>query len=112
MRRIFRRLAVRLSGTRSPSEWAPTRNGESERWAALGASMIEGMKAGMEQVDARRAELLASGKSPEEAQAALLQEMLSDPGLPAMLEYSRGVVMRSFGTLYEDEDEDAEAGGG
>jgi hypothetical protein len=105
VRGILRRLAGRLFGIRSP-----TGKGTAERWADLGASMIEGMKTGMEQAEARQAELLASGMTPEEVRAVMYREMVEDPGFKEMLEYSRGVVMRSFGTLYEGED--AEGGSG
>jgi hypothetical protein len=98
-----------MLGIRSPSEWLPTGEGTWERWADIGASMAEGMKAGMEQSAARRAELLASGMTIEEAQAVMYREMVEDPGFAAMMEYSRGVVMRSFGTLYEDDDEPTDA---
>lgn len=57
----------------------------------------------MDKAEARRAELLASGLTPEEAQAVMWREMLADPGFQVMLAYAEGVVMRSFGTLYEDE---------
>lgn len=99
------RLLRRLLGIRSPSEWVFV-DGIPVRVKGFQARMVEGFRLGIEQANARRAELLASGMTPEEAQAVLVREMLSDPGLPALLDYSRGVVMRSFGTLYEDDDED------
>jgi hypothetical protein len=95
---MFRRLVMRLFGVRSPSE--------SARWAAIGTSMIKGMQCGMEQSAARRAELLASGLTPEEAQAVLLRELVLNAD-PAMLAHAELVAKRLFGTLYEDEGEDA-----
>jgi hypothetical protein len=92
-----------LLGLRSPSEWVPVAPGKWERWEDLGAAIAEGMARGFEQVDARRAELIASGMTPEEAQAVLLREVVLNAD-PAMLAYSEGVVRRSFWSLYDDEE--------
>ena len=92
---MFRKLRG-LLGRRSPSE--------SERWAAAGAAMIEGMKRGFDQGDARRAELLASGMTQEQVQAVLLQEVVLNTD-PAFLAYCEGVTRRSFWPLYEDDKE-------
>lgn len=109
MKRALGRLIRRLFGVRSPSEWVPIGGGEARRWADLGAAMVEGMRSGMEQAAARRAGLIASGLTAEEAQAVMLREMVLGPGFTEMMEYSRGVVMRSFPGIYDDE-EDGEAG--
>lgn len=100
---VFKKLG-RLLGLRSPSEPAPAGKSESERWADLGAAMTQGIVAGIEQGSARRADLIASGLTPEEAQALLLREVVLDAD-PAFLAYCEGVVRRSFGTLYEDDKE-------
>jgi len=95
---MFRRLA-RLFGYRSPSE--------SARWTQFGTAMAEGMKRGIEQSDAHRAELIASGLTPEEAQLALMRELILDdsPEMLAMLAHAEGVARRSFPALYEDDEE-------
>lgn len=74
--------------------------------AAFGHWLIGEMKRGIEATEARRAELLASGMSPEEARAVLWREMYTDPGFPAFLAHAEGVAKRSFRTLYEDDEED------
>jgi hypothetical protein len=101
--RAIGRLIRRLLGVRSPSEWVPTGGGEAARWADIGASMIEGMQRGMELAEAERAALIASGMTPEEAQAVMLRDLVLNTD-PVMLEYSRGVVMRSFPGIYDDEE--------
>jgi hypothetical protein len=89
----LRRLLHRLRLHPSPSV----------AWADAGQRFAADLKRGMDKAGARRAELLASGLTPEEAQAVMWREMVEDPGFPALLAYTEGVVMRSFGTLYEDE---------
>ena len=84
---------MRLLGARSPSE--------SERWAALGAEMTQAIVRGMEQSDARRAGLVASGLTPEEAQAVMVRELILNTH-PAFLAHTELIVMRSFGSLYDD----------
>lgn len=73
--------------------------------AHAGQRFVADIKRGMDQADARAAELLASGLTPEELRAVMWQEMLADPGFQAMLAHAEGVARRSFPTLYEDDDE-------
>ena len=94
--RLVTRLLHRLRIRHSPSI----------AWTDAGQRMIADMKRGMDKSDARRAELLASGMTPEEVQAVMIREMFADPGFPAAMAHAEGVVRRSFGTLYEDDDED------
>lgn len=100
---MFKRL-LRLFGVCSPSEPWVTPLGTVTCWEDLGRLLSEGMARGAGQVDARRADLLVSGMTPEEAQAVLMREFVLNAD-PAMLAYSEGVVRRSFWTLYEDDEE-------
>lgn len=80
------------------------RPSQSKAWAEVGERLIDSMKRGIDETEARRAELLASGMTAEEAQAELLREMFADPGFPAMMAHAEGVARRSFPTLYEDDE--------
>lgn len=100
---MLRRKLLRLLGVRSPSEWVPTPAGW-ERWEDISAAVTEGLAAGIRQASARRAELLASGMTPDEAQAALLRELVLETD-PAAFAYAEGVTRRSFPGLYEDDEE-------
>jgi len=93
--RLVRRLLHRTRLRPSPSI----------AWYAAGQRLAADMKRGIEQAEARRAELLASGMTPEEAQAVMVREMFADPGFAAAMAHAEGVVMRSFGMLYEDDDD-------
>lgn len=89
----LRRLLYRLRLRPSPSI----------AWADAGKRFAADMKRGMDKSAARRAELLASGLTPEEAQAVMMRELFADPATAVMLARAEGIVMRSFGTLYEDD---------
>jgi len=65
------------------------------------------MADGIEKSAVRRAELIASGLTPEEAQAALWRELVTDPGFRESMAYAEGVARRSFWTLYEAEEGEA-----
>jgi hypothetical protein len=82
------------------------RRSPSRDWYAAGQRLAADMVRGIEQAEARRAALLALGLTPEEAQAVMVQEMFADPGFVVAMAHAEGVVMRSFGTLYEDEGEE------
>lgn len=99
------RKLLRLLGVRSPSEWCPTGGGRAVRWADLGEAVARGWAEGIEKTSARRAELLASGMTPDEAQAVLWRELALDPGFPVMLARAETVARRSLWSLYEDEEE-------
>lgn len=89
------------------------RRSPSRGMMRAGREFISVMQRGIEQSDARRAELLASGLSPEEAQAVMLRELLDwDAAHPEFMEHTHRIVMRSFGTLYEDDDEPGSLQGG
>ena len=76
----------------------------SKDWAEFGERLIDSMKQGIGKSEARRAELLASGMTVEEAHAVMWREMVTDPGFPAMMAHAEGVARRSFSTLYEDDE--------
>jgi hypothetical protein len=76
----------------------------SQAWAEVGERLIDSMKQGIDETEARRAELLASGLTAEEAHAVMWREMITAPGFPAMMAHAEGVARRSFPTLYEDDE--------
>lgn len=91
---MFRRLLHRLHLRYSPSV----------ALADTGRAMAADWARGFEQSDRRRAELLASGLTADEAHVVLLREAVFETD-PAVFAYAEGVARRAFWTLYEDDED-------